>query len=76
MYPEEKNSSVVRSGERSSQQTGPALPIHSMELWIKDVQPEIQRENEVAFRFVLKEQHDIRTEICTRNSSILSWVFR
>ena len=47
MYPEEKNSSVVRSGERSDQQTGPALPIHSMELWIKVVQHEIQCENMV-----------------------------
>jgi len=40
-----------------------------MEPWIKDVQPEIQRENEVEFRFVLMEQHDIRIKISIRNSS-------
>jgi len=46
-----------------------ALPIHSMELWIKDVQHEIQYETEVAFRFVVMEQQDIRTKISMRNSS-------
>jgi hypothetical protein len=50
----------------------PSCAMHSTELWIKDVQPEIQCEYEVVFRFVLMGQHDIRTKICMRNSSSTS----
>jgi hypothetical protein len=53
MSPEEENSSVVRSGETKWPRDNLALPIHSMEVWIKGVQPKIQCENEVAFRYVL-----------------------
>ena len=53
MSPEEKNSSVVRSGGTKCPRDSLALPIHSMEVWIKGVQPEIQCENEVAFNYVL-----------------------